>query len=270
MILLLSENFNWQDFLYPYRQAVDELVVKFNAIKHQKIRDGLYSEIEEVHGRVKNVNSILEKLEKYGCELEDIETRVTDIAGIRLICQFEEDVEKVAKDIMLRKDMEVIMKKDYIQNPKESGYRSMHLVISYEVHTAFGAKEVLCEIQIRTLAINFWAIIEHSLNYKYRGAIPREISLRLKAAAEKVRDLDAEMSAIRDEIMNAQKLFTAKNNATSTSIEYISLLYKMGYLELGEKYRHIFTQLSEKDDALQLLLLQKQLEAEVKNLGKDN
>ena len=265
---MLENSVNWEDFLYPYKQAVDELTLKFETIRDQKLKTGQYSEIEEVHGRVKKVSSILEKLDKNDYNIEDIETKITDLAGIRIVCQFEEDINKVASHIAGRNDMNIIIKKDYLSNPKESGYRSVHLVIEYQVHTAFGVKDILCEIQIRTLAINFWATIEHSLNYKYEGDIPKEISERLKAAAVKVKDLDQEMSAIRDEVMHAQKLFRAKKNATLMTSQYISLLNKMGYLELGNKYVKIFTKLSEKDDTLQLMLLDKELEAKVKNLVK--
>jgi len=265
---VLEKRVNWDDFLYPYRQAVDELTLKFKMIRDQKLKNEQYSEIEEVHGRVKKVNSILEKLEKNNYNIEDIETKITDLAGVRIICQFEEDINKVAGDILNRNDMKVIMKKDYLTYPKESGYRSVHLVVEYQVHTAFGVKNILCEIQIRTLAINFWATIEHSLNYKYEGDIPKEISDRLRGAAKKVEDLDKEMSAIRDEVMHAQKLFRARKNATLMTSQYISLLNKMGYLELGNKYVKIFTKLSENDDTLQLMLLEKELEAKVKKLVK--
>lgn len=266
---MLSNKVDWNDFLYPYEQAVDELKLKFKSIREQKIKNGLYSEIEEVHGRVKKVHSILEKAEKYNYDIDSIETKITDIAGIRIICQFEEDIIKVANNIMKRKDMKVIIKKDYISNPKESGYRSVHLVVEYSVETAFGVKDILCEIQIRTLAINFWATIEHSLNYKYEGDIPKEISDRLKAAAIKVKDLDREMSAIKEEVMQAQGLFRARKNATLMTSQYISLLNKMGYLELGNKYVEIFTKLSEQNDTLQLVLLEKELGEQVQNLVKN-
>lgn len=268
---MLETGVNWDDFLYPYRQAVDELVLKFKTIRDQKITVGQYSEIEEVHGRVKKVKSILEKLEKNHYNIDDISTKITDVAGVRIICQFEEDITKVVSDIMKRNDMKVVIKKDYLANPKESGYRSVHLIIEYPVNTAFGVKDILCEIQVRTLAINFWATIEHSLNYKYEGDIPKELSNRLKAAAKKVEELDKEMSAIRDEVMHAQKIFMASKNATLMTSQYISYLNKMGYLELGNKYVKIFNKLSEKDDTLQLLLLEKQLEAEVKKIeNKEN
>lgn len=265
---MLETSVNWDDFLYPYRQAVDELVLKFKTIRDQKIMVGQYSEIEEVHGRVKKVKSILEKLQKNHYNIDDISTKITDVAGIRIICQFKEDITKVVADIMNRNDMKVVIKKDYLKHPKESGYRSIHLVIEYKINTAFGVKDILCEIQIRTLAINFWATIEHSLNYKYEGDIPKELSNRLKIAAEKVEDLDKEMSAIRDEVMHAQKIFMASKNATLMTSQYISYLNKMGYLELGKKYVKIFNRLSEKDDTLQLLLLEKQLKEEVKKIEK--
>lgn len=104
--------------------------------------------------------------------------------------------------------MSVIEERDYIANEKESGYRSYHLIIKYPVQLLDGQRDILAEIQIRTLAMNFWATIEHSLNYKYNGKFPNELEVRLKRAAEAAFQLDQEMSAIREEIKDAQQEFS--------------------------------------------------------------
>lgn len=257
---------NWELFLLPYHQAVEELVIKFKAIKNQKIKNGEYSQIEHVQGRVKTVSSILEKANRCSYDIEKIEEKIMDIAGIRLKCQFEEDIQVIVEDIKSRDDMKVINIKDYLKSPKNSGYRSVHMIVSYRVHTANGAKQVFCEIQIRTLAMDFWSTIEHSLNYKYKGDIPTDIKNRLIIAAGKVNELDKEMSLIKEEIVQAQKAFRIRSSGTDLIMEYISLLKKLGYLQIAEKYIKIFTEVSQKDDSLQLLLLQKEIEREVQKI----
>jgi len=133
---------------------------------------------------------------------------MSDIAGLRIMCQFVEDLHQVVELLRTRKDMKVIIERDYITNKKASGYRSYHLVIEYPVQLIDGEKIILAEIQIRTLAMNFWATIEHSLNYKYQGEFPAEISERLRRSAEAAYQLDEEMSNIREEIQEAQRLFS--------------------------------------------------------------
>ena len=105
--------------------------------------------------------------------------------------------------------------KDYVTNVKESGYRSYHMIIKYPVNMADGQKEILAEFQIRTLAMNFWATIEHSLNYKYKHNIPDNIRIKLKSAADAAFQLDEQMLEIKDEIKDAQKLFEVKSNFVS-------------------------------------------------------
>lgn len=199
---------NWEDFLAPYEQAVNELKIKLRGIRKQFNRSTTeHSPIEFVTGRVKTKESILEKCEMRQIALENIEEEVQDIAGLRIMCQFTDDIRDVIQIIKNRRDMKVIKEVDYISNTKESGYRSYHLIIEYPVQLIGGEKKVYAEIQIRTLAMNFWATIEHSLNYKYRGEYPEDIRERLRRAAEAAYMLDDEMSEIRDEIREAQQYF---------------------------------------------------------------
>ncbi len=135
-----------------------------------------------------------------------------DIAGIRIMCQFVDDIELICDHIRRREDMKVVEERDYVENTKESGYRSYHLIIEYPVETIDGPVVILAEIQIRTLAMNFWATIEHTLNYKYSGEYPPEIRRRLQNAAEAAFLLDEEMSQIREEIQDAQKYYSKKRN----------------------------------------------------------
>ena len=161
----------WRELLEPYGLAVDELVVKFNHVKQQYQDAKMYSPIEMVSGRVKRISSILEKAQRKGVDLEKLEEKIEDIAGVRLICQFVEDIDKVVEIIRERKDLEIKQEKDYITKSKPSGYRSYHIIAYYTVHTIHGSKRLEVEIQIRTLAMNFWSTIEHSLQYKYKEHI---------------------------------------------------------------------------------------------------
>lgn len=149
----------WREILDPYYLAVDELTVKFNHIIREHRNFDRYSPIEQVIGRVKSITSILEKVQKKNIAMEELEERIDDIAGIRIICQFVEDIDKVVSIIRNRKDMRIKSEKDYITNMKPSGYRSYHIIIYYEVNTINGPKELKAELQIRTLAMNFWATL---------------------------------------------------------------------------------------------------------------
>ncbi len=206
----------WREILYPYEMAVDELTLKLNNIIKECHATGEYSPIEMVTGRVKKVSSILEKCQKKNIALNNVTQKVEDIAGIRIICQFVEDIERVAKMLESRMDITVIHAKDYVKNMKPSGYRSYHMIVEYPVETLKGLQRVKVEIQIRTLAMNFWATIEHSLQYKYRSNMPEHIRERL-----------SEMSSIREEIMDSQNSFRIKANIVAEILNLIQNLYKV-------------------------------------------
>jgi putative GTP pyrophosphokinase len=208
---------HWDYFLAPYKQAVEELKVKFKGMRTQFELNTSHSPIEFVTGRVKPIASILDKANQKGIPLNRLEEELQDIAGLRMMCQFVDDIHSVVKMLRNRNDFEVIEERDYITNKKNSGYRSYHMVILYPVQTIQGEKKILVEIQIRTLAMNFWATIEHSLNYKYKGQFPEDIKLRLLRAAEAAFQLDEEMSQIRGEIQDAQAFFTRKKETQDGS-----------------------------------------------------
>ncbi|MDO4903349.1 MAG: GTP pyrophosphokinase family protein [Limosilactobacillus sp.] len=201
---------NWQNFLLPYQQAVNELKVKLRGMRKQYQDSEQHSTIEFVTGRVKPIDSIKEKMVRRHVQEDRLEQDMQDIAGLRIMCQFVEDIYEVVDLLRQRTDMTILEERDYISNVKPSGYRSYHIVIEYPVQLITGEKRILVEIQIRTLAMNFWATIEHSLNYKYQGDFPEELSARLKRAAEAAFQLDEEMSEIREEIQEAQTLFSYK------------------------------------------------------------
>lgn len=198
---------NWDVILAPYAQAVEELKIKLRGMRAQFEYESRHSPIEFITGRVKPIGSIINKSVDKNIPLNRIEKELQDIAGIRIVCQFVDDIYAIVDLIRVRKDLTVIEEKDYIEKNKESGYRSYHIIIEYPVETIHGAKQITTEIQVRTLAMNFWATNEHSLNYKYKGSIPIDIKNRLKRASEAAFKLDEEMSKIRDEIQEAQRVF---------------------------------------------------------------
>ena len=211
---------DWQHFLLPYQQAVNELKVKLRGMRKQFQDQTQHSPIEFVTGRVKPVDSIKEKMVRRQLT-EDRLDEMEDIAGVRIMCQFVEDIYQVVSDLRKRKDMTIIEERDYITNNKSSGYRSYHIVINYPLQQIDGEKIIKAEIQIRTLAMNFWATIEHSLNYKYQGKFPDEIAARLRRAAEAAFQLDTEMSSINGDIKEAQQIFSQKKGYTDSSLDDI-------------------------------------------------
>lgn len=209
---------NWEEFLDPYIQTVGELKIKFRGVRKQYRKANRHSPIEFVTGRVKPIESIQEKMALRHIKLENLGQDMQDIAGIRIMVQFVDDVAEVLEIIRKRKDMRVVQERDYIKNMKSSGYRSYHVVVEYPVDTINGNQTVLAEIQIRTLSMNFWATIEHSLNYKYKGNFPEEIKQRLEITAKIAYQLDEEMRKIRDDIQEAQVLFDPAHRKLNDSV----------------------------------------------------
>ena len=233
----------WRERLLPYELAVHELVEKFNHLAREHRERNLYSPIEQVTGRVKSVTSILEKMQRKGIPFEEMEEQVEDIAGIRIICQFVEDIWRVADIVAHRSDMEIKCEKDYIRNMKESGYRSYHLVI-----------------QIRTMAMNFWATIEHSLQYKYKTNIPPHVRERLSKAAEAIIALDNEMSSVRGEIMNAQNSSLLQRNLVMDILGNIENLYRKSSKREVEKIQDEFYRIYASNDLMKLKRFHQQLD----------
>lgn len=209
---------DWETFLDPYIQTVGELKIKLRGIRKQFRKQNRHSPREFVTGRVKSVESIQEKMVLRGISEENLAQDLQDIAGLRIMVQFVDDVDEVLALLRKRHDMTVVQERDYITHMKSSGYRSYHVVVEYPVDTIDGQKKVLAEIQIRTLAMNFWATIEHSLNYKYQGDFPEEIKQRLEKTAKIALELDEEMRKIREDIREAQLLFDPLNRKLSDGV----------------------------------------------------
>ena len=202
---------DWSLFLAPYEQVVKELKTKLRSIRSQYMGIDEHAPVEFVTGRVKTKESILDKCRLRGIDINHLADEMYDIAGVRIMCQFVEDIPEVISLIKNRTDLTVVKEIDYLSMQKASGYRSYHLIVKYPIYWRNEEREYYAEIQIRTLAMNFWATIEHSLNYKYRGEYPDEIKKRLIRVAEAAYLLDNEMSEIRAEVKDAQIYLASKN-----------------------------------------------------------
>ncbi|MBP3616919.1 MAG: GTP pyrophosphokinase family protein [Lachnospiraceae bacterium] len=250
----------WRELLEPYALAVDEIVVKFEHLIEAYRKSGSYSPIEQVKGRLKSISSILEKCQKKGIPFEEFENHIEDIAGIRIICQFTEDIYKVVDIIKNRADMQVKEEKDYLENAKKSGYRSYHMIVEYTVETLKGPKRLRVEIQIRTLAMNFWATIEHSLQYKYKKNMPENLRTRLLNAAEAIVVLDEEMASVREEIMDAQNSFNHNASLVADILTNIQNLYKTANKKEVVKIQDEFFRVYQEGDLAQLERFSKELD----------
>ena len=250
----------WRSILCPYELAVKELVVKFEHIISEHRENDLYSPIEQVTGRVKSVSSILEKMQRKHIPMERMEEEVEDIAGIRIICQFEEDIETVASLIQNRSDMTIKSEKNYLKHVKQSGYRSLHLIIYYTVETLNGPRKLQAEIQIRTMAMDFWATIEHSLQYKYKGDMPPHVAERLTNAADAIILLDQEMSSVRDVFMDAQNSSQMQSNLVKDILNNIENLYRVSSEREVVKIQTEFLRVFRTKDLKQLERFHRQLD----------
>lgn len=237
----------WSEFLMPYEMAVEELKNKFKSIRKECVKNNEHSPIEFVMGRVKQIPSIVEKARKLGLSEDEIEN-IDDIGGIRIICQFEDDIYRIVDMVRARDgmDLEIILEKDYVKDVKESGYRSYHIIVKYPIFSVKGLKFVFLEIQIRTMAMNFWATVEHSLRYKYKDDLPDHVAEKLKSTAHEVYLLDKEMQEIRDEIISAQNLFMQKSNVLTGILEGISALERMGNVTEATTYREEFERINDR------------------------
>lgn len=256
-------NKDWKTFMIPYEQAVEELKVKLRAIRTEYRRKNDYSPIEFITGRVKEISSMLEKANKFEIPHDRLALELEDIAGIRIMCQFVDDIETVVNILRGRSDMKILYEKDYITNVKPSGYRSYHMIIQYPVNMAQGVVNTIAEIQIRTLAMNFWAVTEHSLNYKYKQSIPENIKSKLKEAAESAYQLDQTMLDIKDEIKDAQKLFEVKSALVSAIMNDILYLMSLGKMQEASRFQSQLNKLIEYGDVSDLNQLHELVKKEI-------
>lgn len=261
---------DWKQALLPYEQAVDELIIKFKGIMREYRTANLISPIEDVTGRVKTVASIIEKANRRNIPLDKALDVLEDIAGVRIICRFVDDIQEVIKLIRKRHgyDMEVIEEEDYITNTKTSGYRSYHITINYPMFVQGEYRKIKCELQIRTLAMNFWATIEHSLRYKFDKNVPAEIKNRLKVCAEAAYKLDEEMDKIKDELMESQQFMENREELIDKIIHNIHNIYNNTTIENKNEYNYQFIKLYQEGNVEKLKQYNTDLENILKEIGE--
>ncbi len=192
----------WNEVILTYSAALKQVNTKLEILNDEFQLVHQYNPIEHIKSRLKTAESIVKKLKKYGREssIENMVTYVNDIAGIRIICSFTDDIYEIAQMIAKQSDIKVIEVKDYIQNPKPSGYMSYHMLVSIPVYLSDKIVETKVEIQIRTVAMDFWASLEHKINYKFEGNVPEDIRSELVACAQMVSILDNRMLLLNKEV----------------------------------------------------------------------
>ena len=185
-----------------YNSAIKEIKTKLEILDEEFQVKFDHNPIHHMEYRLKSPKSIVEKLEKRNCEIStaSIRQNLTDVAGVRVICNYIDDINRIADLLTQQDDITLIRRSDYIARPKANGYRSLHLVVTVPVFLAETTENVPVEIQIRTIAMDFWASLEHELKYKAEDKISEELRRRLKESAESIARLDAEMQSIYKEI----------------------------------------------------------------------
>jgi putative GTP pyrophosphokinase len=193
---------SWKTIMFLYNAALKEVETKLEILNDEFQHVHQYNPIEHIKTRIKTPESIVKKLKRYGHEtsVENMVKYINDIAGVRLICSFTSDIYRLASMIGNQSDLKVISIKDYIKNPKDSGYKSFHMLVSVPVFLSDSVVQTKVEIQIRTIAMDFWASLEHKIYYKFEGHAPAYISEDLKSCAEMVSQLDERMLSLNEAI----------------------------------------------------------------------
>lgn len=199
---LIEQASGFMELMMQYRCALMEVETKLNVLNAEFTMKNNRNPFESIKSRIKTPKSILEKLRRKGFEIsvKGIEENLADVAGIRVICSFPDDIYATAKMLTDQDDIRVIQVKDYIINPKPNGYRSLHLILEVPIFLSNEKKNMKVEVQFRTIAMDFWASLEHKLKYKKNIENAEEISKELQRCAEASSQLDLRMQALRDRI----------------------------------------------------------------------
>ena len=200
-----SLEMNIQDFLNQmmiYNSGIKEIRTKLEILDEEFQTKYSYNPIHHIESRLKSIKSIMEKIKEKNLEVtvENIRANVTDIAGIRVICNYLDDIYKVEKLLLTQSDVTLLRRRDYIKEPKTSGYQSLHLIVEVPIFLSDGAIPIPVEIQIRTIAMDFWASLEHKLKYKTDNDVAEDLRYRLKICARAIQELDTEMQNINNAI----------------------------------------------------------------------
>lgn len=198
---------SWETLMFLYKSALKEVTTKLEILNDEFIHIHKYNPIEYIKSRIKTPESIVKKLKRYGLSVnvDNMIQQINDIAGVRIICSFTSDIYKIAEMIGKQNDLTVISVKDYIRNPKPSGYKSFHMLVSVPIFIGEKVVDTKVEIQIRTIGMDFWASLEHKIYYKFEGNAPAHISRELRDCATIVSMMDAKMLQLNEEIIKAKK-----------------------------------------------------------------
>ena len=193
---------SWKEVTLIYNSALKQISTKLEILNDEFQHVHRYNPIEHIKSRIKTPESIVKKLKKHGYEstIGNMVRYVNDIAGMRVICSFTSDIYQIAEMISNQSDINVISVKDYIVNPKQSGYKSYHMLVTVPVYLSDRIEQTKVEIQIRTVAMDFWASLEHKIHYKFEGNAPDSIRDQLVECSRIVSDLDARMLNLNKEI----------------------------------------------------------------------
>ena len=231
-------------FMLAYKFALAEISTKLRILEEEFQLIHEYNPIEHINTRLKTPESIINKAQRKNIPLTipSIKENMQDIAGVRINCSFNSDIYKLSEMIQKQQDIEVVECKDYIKNPKPNGYRSLHLILKIPVFMSDRVEHVFIEVQIRTIAMDFWASLEHKIFYKYNKAVPEHMITELKEAAESANALDQKMENLHKEIgeikqMNAESTPIIFNGAEDFNIptKFMEMLSRNGELFTPEK-----------------------------------
>jgi putative GTP pyrophosphokinase len=194
-------------FYLKYTAAMNETATKIEILNEDYKTRYDHSPIEHIESRIKEPESLIKKMMRNNLDFDinTMQNRIFDIAGVRVICSFQQDIYDIVDMINKNEEIQVIKTKDYIANPKESGYRSYHMILKVPVYLTTGREEVPVELQIRTMAMDFWASLEHKIKYKYDGIIPEEIQKELVECSNTIAKADEEMMRINNRIKEVNK-----------------------------------------------------------------
>ena len=212
---IISEDVDsWETLMFLYNSALKEVGTKLDILNDEFVHIHKYNPIEYIKMRIKTPESIVKKLKRdgYDVTVENMVNYINDIAGIRIVCSFTSDIYRLAEMIGKQNDLTVVSIKDYIKNPKASGYKSFHMHVTIPIFLSDRVVDTKVEIQIRTIAMDFWASLEHKIYYKFEGNAPDYISRDLRACAEIVSDLDAKMLQLNEAILEEKAKQEEKEN----------------------------------------------------------
>lgn len=204
---LVYNNLDLSEVMIQYISALKVLETELEILSDEFELTHKYNPVEHIKTRIKTFDSIAFKLERKGYEvtINNIINHVYDVVGVRIVCSFVNDIYSLVEVIEKSHNIEIVERKDYIKNPKKSGYSSYHLIVLVKVGLSSGVKYVKAEIQIRTMGMDFWASLEHKIKYKFPNDIPVEVSNELISSADDVRKLDYKMASLNKKVEDYQE-----------------------------------------------------------------